>query len=292
MRDSYRFQWFAPETGRKQLRASIGKDGKLHLGQSLRSVLPPYILIGFDAERRVLAIADGHGQGSQWNKAGIVAAQDLSCQITSLGLELPLVFQITRDAATGYFLGHIILRLRRTAGRRCAEFDPDQALIIYQHILRRATTQVAKTTPLAERRALAREALITALQHYRPGYGDLETYLDAQIRAALIRENRSYVASFRDRSLDRPFSPSSGNAFCLYDTLGAGTDGGLAAVEERIMEEQFWDRLSPEEQQLTQMLQDGLHLPQIASHLHKTEEDLTKMAHTIAQKRKDFYAVA
>lgn len=291
MRSSYQFQWFEPEDARKRLRASISKDGKLRLGRGLRAVLPPYIQIGFDAKYKVLAIADGHGRGARWAKGGIVTARGLSHQIVSLGLELPIVFQIISDASTGYFLGHIVPLRKKEADGHLSTFDWDQILIIYQHILDAATIQTAKTTPPAERRALAREALVTALQHYRPGYGEIEAYLDAQIRSALRRENKFYTSGFQHRSLDQPISTSGENSFCLYDTLEAATDGGLAAAEERIMAEQFWDSLSPEEQQLTQLLQDGARLPQIASRLNMTEAQLTEMAQGIAQKRADFYAV-
>lgn len=292
MRNAYQFQWFDHEDARRGLRASISKDGKLRLGRSLRSVLPPYIQIGFDAKYRVLAIADGHGRGTQWAKGGIVTARKLSHQITSLGLELPIAFQVTSDTSTGYFLGHVIPRRRKTENSCHREFDWNQITILYQHILESATSQVAKSTPLAERKSLAREALIAAVQHYRPGYGEIEPYLDSQVRAALVQENRFYTASFHQRSLDQPLSPADGNSFCLYDTLEASTDGGLSAAEERIMAEQFWEFLSPVEQQLTQMLQDGMRLSQIASYLRTTEEELTKMAHGISQKRKRFYATA
>lgn len=290
MRSSYQFQWFEPEDARKRLRASISKDGKLRLGQGLRSVLPPYIQIGFDAKYKVLAIADGHGKGARWPKGGIVTARTLSRQIVSLGLELPIAFQITSDTSTGYFLGHIIPLRKKEVDGRPSEFDWEQMLIIYQHILESVTIQMAKTTPLAERRTLAREALIMALRHYRPAYGEIEAYLVTQIRATLLRENKFYTSSFWHRSLDQPLSASGESPFCLYDTLEAATDGGLATVEERIMAEQFWDRLSPEERQLTQMLRDGVRLPQIASRLNMTKAQLTKMAQGIAQKREDFYA--
>ena len=291
MRNTYQFQWFDPEDARKGLRASISRDGKLRLGQALRAMLPPRIQIGFDIKYKVLAIADGHSDGIRWAKCGVVAARRLSHQIASLGIELPISFQITPDASTGYFLGHIVPRRRRSRdGRR--DFDWKQVTLIYQHLLGAATGQMAKSTPLAERRAMAAEALIAAAQQYQPGYGEIEAYLDARIRSALTQENRFYTAGYAQRSLGQPLSPSQGSSFCLSDTRAVSTDGGLSAAEDRVMAEQFWDSLSPAERRLTQMLQDGIRLSQIASHLRKTEDELTEMAHTIAQKRKDFYAVA
>lgn len=291
MRSPYQFKWFEPEDARKNLRVSISKDGKLRLGQPLRSILPPDISIGFDTRSKVLAIADGRGHGARWSKGGVVTARRLSRQISSLGLKLPIVFQVESDDPNGYFLGRIVPRRKKAARGQTGEFDWDQVVILYQHILDDAARQLAKTTPLSERKALVREALVMALQRYRPGYGELEAYLESQIRATLIQENKFYTSSYRHRSLDQPLSASGENSFCLYDTLEAATDGGLAAAEERVMAEQFWAHLSVKEQRLTQMLQDGAQLPQIASRLNMTEAQLTKMAQGIAQKRKDFYAV-
>ncbi len=290
MRNSYQFQWFEPEDACRGLRASISREGKLRLGRSLRAVLPPSIRIGFDIKRKVLAIADGHGRGIQCPKGGMITARGPSHQITSLGLELPISFRITPDASTGYFLGRIIPRPKRGANGCGVEFDWNQITIIYQHILETAISQMAKTTPLAERKELAREALITAVQQYRPGYGEIESYLETQVRSTLIQENKFYTSSFRQQSLDQPLTSFQRTPFCLYDTLEASTDGGLAAAEDRIMAEQFWDRLSAMERKLLQMLQDGMPLPQIAAHLRVTEDKLTEIAHIIAEKRRDFYA--
>lgn len=289
MKNNYQFQWFAPEDGRRQLRASISRDGMLRLGQVLRSELPANIHVGFDVKRRALAIKDGQGQGKSWNKGGIVAARNLSRQITALGIELPVAFQIAWEDDMECFVGHILPQRKKAVGRCFAEYDWEQIAIIYQPFLEAAACQLAKSTPLAERKSLAREALVSALQRYRPGYGELEDYIDTQIRSTLIQENKFYTVGFRERSLDQPIAASEGNAFCLYDTLEASTDGGIGAAEERVMAEQFFSQLSPKEKQFAIMLRDGTRLPQIAAHLQVAEKDLTKMASEIAKKRKSFY---
>ncbi|MDE6281209.1 MAG: hypothetical protein K2M15_05385, partial [Oscillospiraceae bacterium] len=61
--EKFNFQWFEKENRRKSFRASVSRDGKLHLGKPLRENLPPFIQIGFDSSAMVLAIADGHGAG-------------------------------------------------------------------------------------------------------------------------------------------------------------------------------------------------------------------------------------
>ena len=46
------FQWFEREDRRKPLRASLGRDCKLRLGEELRKKVPQTIRIGFDTKNR------------------------------------------------------------------------------------------------------------------------------------------------------------------------------------------------------------------------------------------------
>lgn len=85
----YNFQWFENENRRWSLRASVGKDGKLRPGKSLREKLPPYIQIGFDPKFKVLAIADGHRTGIGRPNCGGLTAQRLSSQIAPKTPSLP-----------------------------------------------------------------------------------------------------------------------------------------------------------------------------------------------------------
>ena len=177
----YNFKWFEKEDNRKALRASISTDGKLRLGKPLCNVLPPYIRVGFDSKFKILAIADGHGTGIGRPHYGIMSAQALSAQIASTGLRFPLSFRLSRDERTGYFLGRIIPRRRLDKNSAQPQYDPEQLLILYQHLVDQMVSQLAKSTPLSERRACATEAFYTAVQRYCPAYGDLETYLQEQI---------------------------------------------------------------------------------------------------------------
>ena len=92
--ENYHFQWFKKEDARRTLRASISKDGKLRLGQGLRKQLPPHIRVGFDVKSRVLAIAGGTDADILWPKIGVFNMRALAAQITSLGLTLPISFQM------------------------------------------------------------------------------------------------------------------------------------------------------------------------------------------------------
>ena len=58
--------------------------------------------------------------------------------------------------------------------------------------------QLAKTTPLTERKSCAWEALFEAVLSYTASQGDIEVYLAKRIRAALIRHNKSFINAYRD----------------------------------------------------------------------------------------------
>lgn len=287
----YDFQWFDREDRRKRPRASLSRNGMLCLGTALRHQLPPTIRIGFDAKTKTLAIADGHGAGIRPNQNGSLSARALSRQITADGLRLPVQFEFHRDERTRFLLGSIVpQRVRDETGQ--LRYNAEQLLALYGYLIQDTARQMAKSTPLAERRDLAVETFYTAVEQYRPGYGNMETYLQERIRKELLLENKKFVASYRDKSLDQPLSTAEdGGSFCLYDTMDNATAGGIDAMEEQIMAEQFRDSLSGQERTLVDMLQSGFRIAQIAEILHIAEADVQRMGQTVAQKRRRFYRV-
>lgn len=285
----YEFRWFEKEDGRKAFRASVGRDGKLRLGKNLRRVLPPDIRVGFDAKAKILAIADGHGAGIDHPRCGVLTAQALSAEIAATGLRFPLSFRLVRDESTGYFLGRVIPRRHRVEGSSERQYDAGQLLILYRHVVDGAVSQMAKSTPLAERRSCAMEAFYNAVREYCPAYGDLEVYLEDFIRNKLLEENRQYMVLFRQPSLDQPLAGEEDNSFCLYDTLEASSSGGIDQLEEWIMAEQFADSLSERERRLLRLLREGCRIGQIAEELGTTAEEVVEMGRAIGEKRRKFY---
>ena len=285
----YEFQWFEREDHRRRHRASVSPDGLLRLGRLLCQSLPPFIRLGFDARQKVLAIANGRGEGIPLPRCGVVSARKLSAQIAATGLRLPVKFLFAEDPATGLFLGRVLPTRCRAAGPGRETYDTEQLRILYQHLIDFAVGSLARSTPLAERKASALEAFYAAVRDYRPGYGDLEAYLAAYIQRHLLTENRPYAAAYTQRSLDQPLVSGEGETFCLYDTLPAADAGGIDRVEERIMAEQFWRSLSAREQTLSRMLREGRSLPQIAQALRLPEDRLMAMGRAIGEKRRQFY---
>lgn len=289
---TYDFQWFEKEDHRKRYRASVSRDGKLRLGKTLCQELPRAIRVGFDTKRKVLAIADGHKEGIDLPKCGVLSAKMLSSQLTDSGLHLPVTFLLSRDEGTGFFLGRILPSRHKIAGSGQKEYDVDQLRILYQHIIDLAVGSLAKSTPLAERRACAEEAFYAAVRDYCPGCGDLEAYLETYIHNRLITENKQYFSSYAQKSLDQPLANDADNGFCLYDTVEASISGGIDCLEERIMEEQFLESLSIKEQKLFRMLRDGCSASHISQSLNLTEDQLVAMGQKIGWKRRQFYDVA
>ena len=108
--ENYHFQWFEKEDARKTLRVSISKDGKMRLGRGLREQLPPHIRVGFDTKNRVPAIAKGANTDIPWPKMGVFNMRALAAQIISIGLNLPISFQMANQLNEHCFYGKVIPR--------------------------------------------------------------------------------------------------------------------------------------------------------------------------------------
>lgn len=286
----YSFKWYKKRDRRRADWLSIGANGVLHLGRGLREKLPERIQIGFDQEQRTLAVMEGGEEGFPWPRCGTFALEDLPAELTGLGLKLPLSFQLHYDSAEACWLGKPYPRRRvrtETPGER--QYDIEQLLAIYPDIIPSAVAQIGKTTPLAERRAIAVEAFCTAARSYRPCYGELEQYLAAQVQTFLVRENRQYVRYFRDRSLDQPLG-NTDDEFCLYKLLPGDDSGGITGVEDRIMQEQFLTRLAQEEQDLLLMLDSGCTMEQICQCLRMDEPELYRLGAAVGRKWRAFSA--
>ena len=105
---------------------------KHYIGEALREILPETLRPGFDTKTKTLALADGHGEESRWQKSGKLRAKALSAKIISIGLSLPAAFLLQQDEATGYYVGRIAPNLRRkNYCVRCGTILPDT--VIWKH---------------------------------------------------------------------------------------------------------------------------------------------------------------
>lgn len=287
---NYNFQCYEKEDARKILRASIGKDGKMYLGQGMRELLPSYIKMGFDEKNRVLAIARGCGTDIVLPKAGVFNMRTLAEHTAAIGLELPVSFQMSANP-TNVFVGETIPRRKRHRSNSMWQWDRnfEQFLIIYQPLLDSLVYKFAKSTPLSERKSCAGETLFKALNDYTPTVGDLGKYLEKSVHGALMEQNKLYVQTYRDRSLDAPLSDDDNDKFCLYDVIEVSSSGGIDEIECRIMDEQFVDCLSMEEKKLLEMLRSGFQVSEIAMQFGMDEEKVQSVGEAIGRKRIAFY---
>lgn len=168
-------------------------------------------------------------------------------------------------------------------------YDIEQLMVLYQPVIDSLVYQLAKTTPLAERKSCAWEAFFEAVQSYTASQGDMESYLAKRVHAALVRHNKFFTSAYRNRSMEAPLTKDEGNSFCLYDVIPDASSGGIDIIEEKIMEDQFVESLPPEEKKLYQMICSGFRMTQIVEELGMGEETVQAMGQAIGRKRIAFY---
>lgn len=163
-------------------------------------------------------------------------------------------------------------------------------MVIYQPMIDGILNQIAKTTPKAERKAIATAALCEAVEEYDGSQGDIKTYVEESLRRSLITENRKYTAAYRDLHPNAPLQ-SDGGAGTLYHLLADQYSGGISKAESRIMAEQFLDTLSRQERYLMQLMREEVKLPQIAMEMYLTQDEVIEMGRETGRKREEFYTV-
>ena len=93
-----------------------------------------------------------------------------------------------------------------------------------------------------------------------PAVGDLGKYLEKSVHRTLMEQNKLYVQTYRNRSLDAPLFDDDSGAFCMYDVIEVSSSGDIDKIESRIMDEQFVDSLSMEEKKLLKMMRYGFQV--------------------------------
>lgn len=289
----FKFQWFEPEERYRPLRLIVHKTGQLYLSRALKKRLPADILLGFDSDNLVMAIANGHGSGCALPKGSYLAARNFSVQLIDTGLSLPASFLFEYRTDVGYWVGTVEPQ-QQGASAAGTIYDVARLLVTHKYIINQAVYQCAKTTPIEERRAIAIEEFCSAVAAYGAECGSFIPYIEKRVRSRLLLENKHFtaIASYERVSMDTPLSSDSETAFCLYDTIGDETCTVIDIVEEKIMAEQFDASLSSEEHKLLQLFAAECTVSQIARELGICEDDVLALGQKIGQKRKQFYCAA
>ncbi len=284
----YAFKWYRRHDGRKSDWLSIGADGVMHIGRAFREKLPKRIQIGFDPKQRTLAVMAGGEEGFSWPRSGAFLLDELPADLTGLGLKLPLSFRLSYDSEEECWLGKPYPRRTVQQGAKGGrQYDVEQVMAIYPNVIPDAVAQHGKTIPPEERRAFVTEAFCEAVRKYQSRYGDMGRYLVREVRACLARENKRYVAAYRDRSLDQPLGNGE-DGFSLYDLLPGDDGDGLARAEDRIMWEQFRARLSQEEQDLILLLESGCPLDEVERCLRLEKVGIYRLGRKVREKWRAF----
>lgn len=255
----FHFQWFENDRRPRVLRASVNKESKLYLNAELKKVLPSDIRVGFDSKYRILAIADGQGRGRRLPSSPVMYVDGLANQLYQLDISLPVGFLMQYDEIQRCWIG-VMEPIRANdldPERDDCYLDVERLLQSHRFLIDNIAYQVAKTTPLEERRAAAATAFYQAAIEYRPECGDLTEYLSRRVREQLIEYNKQFTAVAKNEiasmDADFPGCENKGNHFGMHHTTADRIDE-IEQGLDRMMEEQFEYLLLPQEKSFTQWL--------------------------------------
>ena len=271
--------WFNKPKKQAKLTATLGSNQKLFLSDALRNKLPEKIQFGFDASSRTLVIAKSENPRDKKCKNGMVFG--LVDEILSTGMKLPVCFEFEYDDANKLWVGQVVLRKKKQ------EYDLEQVLALYKPIADKLFIQIGKTTPKEDRRQIIALAICEAVKEYTPAFGDFEKFITKRAKESLKIKNRHYVKYNMDKSMDASLNDDSN--FNLY-SVNSFIDSGYLRAENRIMEEQFEQKLSNKEFDVLALLKKRLTISEIAQKLEISEEKVKFFAKTVAMKRKQFFS--
>ena len=271
--------WFNKPKKQAKLTATLGSNQKLFLSDALRNQLPEKIQFGFDASSRTLVIAKSENPRDKKCKNGMVFG--LVDEILSTGMKLPVCFEFEYDDANKLWVGQVVLRKKKQ------EYDLEQVLALYKPIADKLFIQIGKTTPKEDRRQIIALAICEAVKEYTPAFGDFEKFITKRAKESLKIKNRHYVKYNMDKSMDASLNDDSN--FNLY-SVNSFIDSGYLRAENRIMEEQFEQKLSNKEFDVLALLKKRLTISEIAQKLEISEEKVKFFAKTVAMKRKQFFS--
>ena len=274
-----RIVWFNKPKKQAKLTATLGSNQKLFLSDALRNQLPEKIQFGFDASSRTLVIAKSENPRDKKCKNGMVFG--LVDEILSTGMKLPVCFEFEYDDANKLWVGQVVLRKKKQ------EYDLEQVLALYKPIADKLFIQIGKTTPKEDRRQIIALAICEAVKEYTPAFGDFEKFITKRAKESLKIKNRHYVKYNMDKSMDASLNDDSN--FNLY-SVNSFIDSGYLRAENRIMEEQFEQKLSNKEFDVLALLKKRLTISEIAQKLEISEEKVKFFAKTVAMKRKQFFS--
>ena len=168
---------------------------------------------------------------------------------------------------------------------------PELALEGYGWILDKVVASCAKTTPIAERRQIATQALLKAAYEYTERDGPLREYFFDKIKAELVTENRQNTKGYSDVRLDKPIeNPQNGSILSAYELMpDENATDHIDSIEDRIADAQFAGTcLNEQERMVFGLLNRGYQAKEIIQRCKLDPEMLYEMCAEIGDKRKAF----
>ena len=286
-----RIQWFEPDNNRCKPYATLKPNGTLCFGREMRKKLIGKVRLGFLAEECTLFVGLDIQQGFVLSQTGEVKVSKIAKQLRELGMSLPVYFLFDEASGDDCWKGHIVSPPRAPKGGVMTPTTPatEQINIVsaYKWLVDKAVYAYAKSTPIDERRAVARTALFEALCSYSPIDGDLKEHLSGQIKSQLIAQNKQYthLHSFGTPSLDAPINK---NGF-----LWPRYKNEITAVEDKIDMELFGKHhLKPQEKDILKMLVSGYTESEIMRKHYLSQQALRNLCKSMGDRWADFHQVS
>jgi hypothetical protein len=262
--------WCEPDNNRRRALATMHEDGTLRFGQEMCEKLHKKIRIGFLPAECAIIIEAGFERGFALRKSGEVKMADISIQLRRLGIEFPASFLFEEDTEPECWKGYIVPSVRKSNNKKPKKtiFMAEQQSILnaYKGLIDRAVYAHAKSTPADERRSIATEALLEALNGYTAAYGTLRDHLSGEIKRRLIEHNKQYIRlnQFSCISFDSPASKNNDSCETNYNWLLANLKNEIADTEAKMDMDIFRNNyLNTDEKGILRMLMSGYTVPEI-----------------------------
>jgi len=285
-----RIQWFEPDNNRCKPYATLKPNGTLCFGREMRKKLTDKVRLGFLAEECTLFVGLDTQQGFVLSQAGEVKVSGIAKQLRQRGMSLPVYFLFDEAGGDDCWKGHVVSPPRTPKGGAVTPTTPaaEQMNIVnaYKWLVDKAVYAYAKSTPIDERRAVARTALFEALCSYSSVDGSLTEHLSGQIKSQLIAQNKQYthLRPFGIPSLDAPINKNG--------LLWPRHKNEIAAVEDKIDMELFGRKhLKSQEKDVLKMLVSGYTESEIMRKHHLSQQALRNLCQSMGDRWTDFHQV-
>jgi len=283
-----RIQWVEPDNNRCKPYATLKSNGTLCFGQEMRKKLIGKVRLGFLAEECTLFVGLDIQQGFLLSQNGEVKVSKIAKQLRQLGMSLPVYFLFDEAGGDDCWKGHVVSPPRTPKSGAATPPTPATEQInlmsAYKWLIDKAVYAYAKSTPIDERRAIARTALFEAFCSYSPIDGSLTEHLSGQIKSQLIAQNKQYTHL---RSLDTPSFDASINKNGLP---WSRYKNEIAAAEDKIDMDFFGKQyLKPQEKDILKMLVSGYTESEIMCKHHLSQQALRNLCQSMGDRWTDFY---